>query len=108
MWRKVPKQERADFLQRATEFTGDAVLYGSFMDRVVREWPIACEHNLTDVRQNRLAWIGHAATVLAIHCPEDITRQAWGGLTEDQQISANDMASAALNFWVSEHEAKNS
>jgi hypothetical protein len=107
MWRSVKGKERDIFLQRAIEFTGDDHLYGSYMFRVVDEWPISCEHNLTDLNQNRKAWIGHAACCLAINCPEDITRAAWGMLTKQQQDDANEKAEQAIRLWERFHAKKN-
>lgn len=107
MWRTVSGNEKIDYLRKAIEFTGDAELYGSFMLRVIAEWPFACEHNLTDTTQNRKAWIGHAATCLAIDCPEDITRQAWAQLTQQQQDDANQKAQEAIIKWEKMHEEKN-
>lgn len=102
MWRSVGSaRERSWHLARAIEFTGNAKLYGSFMMRVIREWPIACEHHLTDGSINRRAWIGHAATCLAIQCPEDITRSAWGHLNQKQQDDANAEADDAIRTWES-------
>lgn len=107
MWRHVGGSERTEMLRKAIEFTGDAVLYGSYMRRVLAEWPIACEHNLTDTGQNRKAWIGHAATCLATDIPEDITRAAWGRLTKQQQDDANAQAQQTIEEWETQHEAKN-
>ncbi len=104
MWRSMPSKERDLFLQRAIDFTGDAELYGSFMMRVIEEWPISCEHNLTDLSQNRKAWIGHAACCMAIDCPENVTREAWGHLNQEQQDKANNMAILAINKWEQWYE----
>lgn len=97
MWGEV--SDRRYFLKKAIEFTGDHILYGSFMRRVVGEWPISCENALTDYNINRKAWIGHAACALAIQCPEDITRQAWKELNYEQQYLANKEASRAISSW---------
>ena len=107
MWRTVTGRDRLRYLKKAIEFTGDSTLYGSYMHRVIVEWPTSCEHHLTDVNQNRKAWIGHAATCLAIKCPEDITRSAWGHLTKRQQDQANAEAQAAIEAWEQFHEVKN-
>ena len=101
MWRKLKKQEEKEYLQKAVDFTGDADLYGHWMIQVVKNWKYSCEHNLTDVSQNRRAWIGHAACQLAINCPEYITRQAWGFLSKDQQDKANAVADKAILLWES-------
>ncbi len=108
MWRTISGSERMEMLRKAIEFTGDAELYGSFMRRVIDEWSIACEHNLTDESQNRKAWLGHAATCLAIDCPEDVTRAAWAQLSKQQQDDANKQAQDAIDEWVRRYEEKNS
>ncbi len=97
MWESVFGKDRMRLLKKAIEFTGDAKLYGSFMKRVIIEWPIACEHHLSGDSGNKKAWVGHAATCLAIKCPEDITRSAWGYLTKQQQDEANQEAQNAID-----------
>jgi hypothetical protein len=101
MWGSV--KDRASFLKMAIEFTGDHERYGSFMIQVAKKWRYSCEHNLTDNTQNRKAWIGHAACALAMGCPEDIVRQAWGYLTKDQQLEANKKADEAIHFWENKY-----
>jgi len=66
MWRYTSEIEKAEYLQRAIEFTGNAELYGSYMLKVLDQWPYACEHNLSNRAINRQAWVGHAACCLAI------------------------------------------
>lgn len=100
MWRKITnEQERKEHLQRAIEFTGNAKLYGEYMLQVLDKWPISCEQNLSNSSVNRKAWIGHAATCIAINCPEDITREAWWTLSQDQQDEANSKAAEAIKKW---------
>ena len=97
MWGKA--DNRVECLEKAIKFTGNHKLYGAFMVKVTREWPVSCEHNLTNKTQNRLAWLGHAACALAFMCPEDITREAWGYLTKEQQEEANGVALKAIKQW---------
>jgi hypothetical protein len=97
MWGDVKDPEK--YLESAIEFTGNHKLYGSYMKRVIREWPISCENSLTDTLMNRKAWIGHAAVALALGCPEDITRKAWGKLTDEQQLLANKQADRYIKEW---------
>lgn len=103
MWLDVEDREKR--LQAAIEFTGNHKLYGQAMARVVMEWPISAENALTDSGLNRKAWVGHAACALAIGCPEDIVRQAWGFLTDEQRLLANKAADRAIALWE-EHYAK--
>jgi len=102
MWGRV--KDRQSYLEKAIEFTGDHELYGSWMRKVITDWPYSCEHNLTNKTINRKAWIGHAAVALAIQCPEDIVRQAWGFLSEDQRMRANMQADMAIAEWERLHE----
>ena len=97
MWGTVPNAKAA--LQEAIEFTSDHVLYGSYMQRVCEEWLNSCENALTDNTLNRKAWLGHAAVALARNIPEDITRKAWGFLTNEQRILANEQARRAIQSW---------
>lgn len=97
MWSDVENVK--EYLDKAIQFTSNNELYGSYMMRVIVEWPISCENALTDSFLNKRAWIGHAACALALNCPEDITRKAWGYLTNEQRILANKQADRAIESW---------
>ena len=100
MWGSV--SHRATWKQMAIAFTGNAALYGEWMRKVADQWPRSCEHNLTKTGDKR-PWIGHAAVALAIGCPEDIVREAWGHLTPEQQDEANQKAAEAIEYWRSKN-----
>ena len=106
MWRKVTVEEEAEFLKKAFDFTGNHILYGYWMMRVVDEWSVSCEQNLTDDSINKQAWIGHAACQMAIECPEYITRKAWGMLTQEQRDLANRQADRGIHEWHQRHSAQ--
>ena len=97
MWGEV--SNRADCLKKAISFTGNHKKYGRFMLQVIAKWPISCENALTDMKLNRKAWVGHAAAAMALGCPEDITREAWGRLSDDQRTLANREADRAISVW---------
>lgn len=99
MWGAV--SHKKTWLRMAIEFTGNAELYGEWMLRVLDEMPVSCEHNLTKPGDKR-PWVGHAAVALAIGCPEDIVREAWGHLSQEQQDKANKKAEEAINRWRSQ------
>lgn len=96
MWGVVSR--RKTWLEIAKVFTGDAELYGEWMNRMVDSWRHSCEHNLTKPGDKR-PWVGHAAVAMAIGCPEDIVREAWAMLTPEQQDAANRRASEAIERW---------
>lgn len=97
---------KKEMLEKAIEFTGDHYLYGKYMKKVTEEWIFSCENALTDENINRRAWIGHAACAMALSCPQDITRKAWGYLTDEQRFLANKEADAAIRLWE-KHYIKN-
>jgi len=106
MWVAVTGKRRKMLISRAIRFTGNAALYGEYMIKVLDRWPISCEQNLSVSNSNRQAWIGHAATCIAIGCPEEITRCAWHYLTKEQQDEANLMADRAIARWEQANEHK--
>ena len=89
---------RQTWLEIAKTFTGNHELYGEWMEKVVTDWKYSCEHNLSKPGDKR-PWIGHAAVALAIGCPEDIVREAWGKLSATQQNAANKKAEEAIEKW---------
>lgn len=105
MWGDVSRKKT--WLQIAIAFTGDHELYGEWMRKVADKWKHSCEHNLTKPGDKR-PWIGHAAVALAIGCPEDIVREAWGHLSEEQQEKANAKAAEAIEYWRKECQKKDS
>lgn len=104
MWRKVPKNEELEYLEKAIKFTGDHALYGKYMMKVLSEYPKSCEQFLGNTNINRRAWIGHAACNIAINCPEYITRLAWKELSEKQRVLANREADKAIFEWGQQQE----
>lgn len=101
MWGSV--ENKKEYLDWAIAFTGDSDIYGAYMMKVVIEWTKSCQHNLSNRTQNRKAWIGHAACAMAKGCPEHIVREAWGHLSEDQQVKANNKAQEAIDYWEREN-----
>lgn len=107
MWRKESPENEKRLLDKAIDFTGNHEEYGYWMLQVIEKMPTACEHNLTNMSINRKAWIGHAACCLAFNCPEYITRQAWGMLTDYQREEANKKADYAIMKWEEKHNGSN-
>lgn len=97
MWGNA--EDRKTFLDKAIAFTGDHEKYGFWMRKVINDWKYSCEHNLSNKASNRKAWLGHAACAYFMQCPEDIVRQAWSMLTEEQRIAANMEAEKAIALW---------
>ncbi len=106
MWKRCLPEDEKELLEKAIEFTGNHVKYGLAMMRVIREWPLTCEHNLTDNSINHKAFIGHCAVCLQLDIPEYITRLAWSYLNKDQQDKANERAQYAYEMWKLDYNSK--
>jgi hypothetical protein len=107
MWRIVTTTEkRRPYRDAAAALMRDPEAFKAAMLRAVHEWTFSCEHNLTSMASNRIAWLGHAGTCLATSAPEDITREAWWTLTPSEQDEANRVAAEALAVWERQYIAQ--
>ena len=93
MWRKLPKDEEPEAIERAIEFTGDWLRYGKAMQSVSMAWPRTMLNSLSNKSINRRAFIGHCAVTFEIGIPEYITRLAWAELTNEQRFHADQQLS---------------
>lgn len=86
------RQAYADFLSNDDSFR-------AALARVLDEWPMSCEHYLTNENMNRLAWLGQAAACVALGLPRAF-RGVFNLLSKVAQDRANDIALDALNAWL--------
>lgn len=80
----------------------------SYMRQVVNDWPICSRQNLTDIKSNRRSWLGQAACLIKAGCNEQVTRVAWGYLTEEQKENANQIALKIIKEWEKDYSASTS
>lgn len=104
MWRDVTAIERVALIKKCLVFRDNIDRWERAMLRVIRQWHICCEHNLTNVAANRRAWLGQAACAFAINCPEDIARKVWGMLSDEQKDKANAAAERVIKIWEIDYE----
>lgn len=81
------------------KFLSDIPKFKEALDRVITEWKHSCEHYLTNVAMNRIAWLGQAAACYALGIPNTF-RGGFYLLRESQQKAANEAALEALNKWL--------
>lgn len=99
MWNDVLGEESEKLLQLAISFTGNHLLYGEAMKKVIYSWKYSCENFLTDKNINRKAWLGHAACSLELKLPENVVRMAWKFLSNEQRDLANKQAEKYIKEW---------
>jgi hypothetical protein len=78
--------------------TNDEV-FSAALEYVTANWKHSCEHYLTNVAMNRIAWLGQAAACYAMGIPSSF-RGGFNLLTEPQKQRANDIALQYLNKWL--------
>lgn len=92
-----------DCEKQYADFLADDSRFRNALDGVISEWKHSCEHYLTNVAMNRIAWLGQAALAYALKIPAKFC----GGfylLTEEQQNIANNTAYEYLNKWLTQNK----
>jgi len=99
MWNKVDKITEKEMLEAAIKFTGNHILYGEQMRKVIYKWSNTIENHLTNKSINRRAFLGHCAVYYKLQIPEYIVRSAWKQLTDKQRILADNEAEKTIKEW---------
>lgn len=81
------------------EFLTDIPKFSAALEHVITEWKNSCEHYLTNVAMNRIAWLGQAAAAYAIKVPAAF-RGGFFLLSPQEQDEANKCALVYLNKWL--------
>lgn len=102
------KQGRQERVKKAVEILGTPEICKKAMERVVNEWTIATQYNLSNAEINRKAWLGQACCSLYANVHEDEVREAWGLLTNEQRKQANLIAYQIIKKWIYKYEKKHS
>ncbi len=71
---------------------------------VTTEWVYSCEHNLTHVGMNRVAYLGQASCALIYKVPHTVSMGGYNLLSEEQKIKADAMAQKYLDIWIKNQE----
>ena len=105
MWRIERGFSRKRHIQNAATLMRDPKAFKLAMERVLLDWPISVEVNLTAETINRIAWLGHAGCCVATKSPEEATRAGWHTLSFAEQNEANRVAAEVLTQWELNYNA---
>lgn len=106
MWQSSLGIDKTEKINQCALFMSDTDLFSAAMKLAIVEWPKSCEANFTNSGINQVAWLGQAAAAIAIECPEDITKDAWGRLEEEKQMLANNAAKSHIKKWKDDYLEK--
>lgn len=91
------EQAYADFLSSSK--------FKDTLEKVITEWKHSCEHYLTNVSMNRIAWLGQASMCYATGIPMKYCA-GFNRLSVKEQDKANEVALVALNKWLKNNNRK--
>jgi hypothetical protein len=83
-------------LINAIQLLREADLFYMTCGELIKAWPVSSKVNLTNLAQNRRAWLGAAACCYKYSAPEFLTRIAWSVLNKEHQDSANSAADRVI------------
>lgn len=106
MYRTVSENQDLYLVSLSIELLSNKLTCSCQMRRVITEWPICSEENLSKVGTNRRAWLGWAACSIHHNAPDFCTRKAWGRLTDSDRIDANDCADTVIREWEASYTPK--
>lgn len=98
MYRDAQRQDHDRLADDAVSLLSTPHRLVAAMREVTIKWRFASEANLHEPPNNR-AWLGQAACCYAAGVPEELTRHAWGRLTDSQRIEANRIADRVIDEW---------
>lgn len=99
MYRKVNQSDHILLISKAIELLSNQDVCYQGMKKVITQWHFSTLHNMTNISQNRRAWLGQAACCLEFAVPEELTKIAWNRLSKDVQDKANAMADLIIQEW---------
>lgn len=81
------------------EFLRDESKFALSCERVISEWKNSCEHYLTNVAMNRIAWMGQAAACISEGLPSKYCA-GYNLLSDEEKDIANNTALKFINKWM--------
>lgn len=96
---KVEGKKSDECINEFAELLRDSKRFEEALEGVITEWKHSCEHYLTNVSMNRIAWLGQASVCYATGIPSKFS-SGWNLLSPEEQDVANQIALEALNRWL--------
>lgn len=82
-----------------SELLRDLNEFKRIMICIISEWPNSCQHNLTNERMNRIAWMGQAALCYKYKIPARF-RGGYHLLNDEEKKLADNCALEIINLWM--------
>ncbi len=86
-------------INKVVELFSSSELTEKYMILVIEKWKYSCEHNLTNLSLNRIAYLGQSACCIYSAVPSSITMEAWHLVSEENKKKANEIAKKIINSY---------
>ena len=94
-------------ISKVKEMFNNKELTNKFMLKVINEWTYSCEHNLSNLSMNRVAYLGQAACCLYAKVPNLVTMYAWKFLDREVREVSDKIAVINILKWEQKQRLKN-
>ena len=96
MFSRFKSSDKDKLIQKGVELLSNENMFLYACNKVIKEWKISSEENLTNNSCNKRSWLGQASCCIIFGVPETLTRISWSLLTEDQRVKANIIAEKVI------------
>lgn len=95
----VSGKNKKELINYVIELFSNPNLTETYMRKVIDNWKYSCEHNLTNLSMNRIAYLGQSACCIYKSIPSTITMEAWNLVDKSNRDIADSIASNIIKEW---------
>jgi hypothetical protein len=103
----ITGNNKEKLILKVIELFNNPALTEKYMRKAINEWIYSCEHNLSNISLNRIAYIGQAACCLYASVPCTITMNAWNKIHISYRNVADSIAIKIIKEWEQNQKLKN-
>ncbi len=104
MYNKHSASDEEKLVVLAIDVLTDSDLFFNICLKILKNWKISSDVNLSNINCNRRAWLGQAACSYYAKVPETATRIAWSRMTENEHDEANMIANKVIMIYEANYK----
>jgi hypothetical protein len=95
----ISGRNKAEMINRVISILSDSNETERLMSKVISEWKYSCEHNLTNMGLNRIAYLGQSACCIEDKIPSTVTMESWNKIDKSCRDKADSIADKLIKEW---------
>ena len=95
----ISGRDKKEMIEKAVQMFTDSELTEICMLKVINERKYSCEHNLSNLSMNRIAYLGQAACCVFAGIPCSVTMEAWNKVSKEKRDIADSIAERLIKEW---------